>query len=394
MQVKPGWLPSGCIAATLVLAGVAAVGASPASAAVPCSGGSHCYALVDSGTSPVAQGKPPIYISQVGADLEADCLAVNNPDQKETRHASWEMWVETNVSSGGFYSPTNQSWLEAGLANIALNGGPAGFGWLWAENPPSGQYQENWISQAAEDQRRNVTFQYLGGGEWNVAWNGTVVATPTDNAGNAGDVEIGAELAGDNKGQVNAHAWNWQYLPLNGGGWRSAVVSKTGYYPSNPANYNLTWGADPTTGLLDVTVHTTGNSQQCGDPVLKSQAVKAGTAHWTATPTAIRQVAAATIAAHASGHATSATVVRTTRRAATALSHETFVGPGAAASVYLVQETGSFTERVSSPYGTVTDHGNAVSMVIDARTGQVLDWTILRKASNLRALGTVSALPA
>lgn len=319
---------------------------------------------------------------------------MKNPDPQQQRHASWEMWVVTNISSSGRY-PANPSWLEAGLANIALNGGPAGFGWFWAEKTPSGSYHQDWISSAAEDQRRNVTFSYVGGGSWNVAWNGTVVATPGDNTGNAGDVQVGAELAGDNKGQVNAHAWNWQYEPLSGGAWRSAVVSKTGYYPNNPANYSLSWGADPGTGLLDVTVHTTGNSQQCGDTVLKAQAVsaRAGTAHWTASPAALRQVTATTIAAHASGHATSATVVRTTRRAATALTHETFVGPGSAASVYLVQATGAFTEQVSSPYGTVAEHGNAVSMVIDARTGQVLDWAILRKASNLRALGKVSALP-
>jgi hypothetical protein len=391
MRMKPGRLAGGCIATTLMIAGTAVTGARPVSAATPyvCFP-NHCYAVVDGGANIWNQATSPVYLTQVGADLEVDCLGVLNPTSDEQKFVNWEMWVLTNITSDTLPSPV--SWLEEGIRDGSINRGTPGFGWFYAEQTPAGVYSENWVptgNQGVTLQRKNVTFQYLGGSRWNIDLAGTVEATPTDNTGNAGGVQLGAEMSTDSQGQVNAHAWNWQYLPAGGSAWQSVAVSKTGYYPSNPVSYNLTWGADPTTGLLDETVHTTGPSQQCGNPVKKAQVV---TQPWHPSLSAVRQVAAKAVAGRASGHVASATVVRTTRRAATALTSEAFVGPGSADSVYMVQETGSFTELVSSPGGTVTDHGRAVTIVIDAKTGSVLDWTIRPQAVKLSRLGPVAAL--
>jgi hypothetical protein len=374
------------IAATVAFAGAYAAGARPASAAPGCNP-NHCYSVVNGGANPWSNATSPVYLSQAGVDLEADCLAVLNPTSSGLTRVSWETWVATNITGDVF--PQIPSWVEAGIADGSVAGSAPGFGWFWAEQTPSGSYQEHWAGQAAEDQRKNITFRYLGGGSWDVFLAGAVVGNPTDNTGNAGGVQLGAEVAGDNQAQVNAHAWNWQYLNAAGTAWSTVTPSKTGYYPSNPVNFAMTWGADPTTRLLDVTVHTTGNSQQCGDPVLKAQA----STHWHPSLASVRQVAAAALARKATGRATSAAVVHTTRHAATALTGSAVKGPGSTASVYLVQELGSFTERVATPSGKyIIDHGSAITVVIDAATGHVLDWGIEAHPHKLQSLGKVSAL--
>ena len=86
-------------------------------------------------------------------------------------------------------------------------------------------------------------------------------------------------------------------------------------------------------------------------------------------------------------------VVQSTRDAANRLSGSTVAGPAGTAPVYLVQELGSFTAHVSSPRNpSVTIKGGAVTFVIDAKTGMVLDWGIQSHPEKLRSLGKVTDL--
>jgi hypothetical protein len=227
----------------------------------------HCYAESAQGTT---AGHTPIYLNNVGADLEVNCLAVRNDN---TEFANWEMWVETDDTNPNSTTDSGY-WVEEGYtAGTVLSGNTyyTGFQWYWADNRPGGGYNEHFIEWATANQYKNVTVTFAGGSNWDVYLGGSFVGESTNNAAYAGGVTLGAEMAVDNNGQVWANSKNWQYT--NGGSWSPVDPTFTGYINDVPG-YGISQSYNPT----DVSVWTP--SDQCGPSKLTVVVLLRGYFSW------------------------------------------------------------------------------------------------------------------
>jgi hypothetical protein len=206
------------------------LGAGSADAIAGCpSYPSHCHAVARYG--PVA-GQQAYYLNAVGADLEVDCLWVDNP---YTDFVNYELWMTTNNN----YSATGY-WVEGGMTAGTLSHGvgghPTGFLWYWADmRPNGGGYWEHYISDATTGTYTNLSFYWAGNGAWNVYKGGSYVGQSTYNGDWAGGGQTGAESTSPNI-YVSGNTRNWQWL--NGSGrWDWITVDTP--YNNNPGLLSL-----------------------------------------------------------------------------------------------------------------------------------------------------------
>jgi hypothetical protein len=61
--------------------------------------------------------------------------------------------------------------------------------------------------------------------------------------------------------------------------------------------------------------------------------------------------------------------------------------------VYLVQVTGEFTvHEPQAPAQQAPPSGKSMTLIVDASTGQVIDWGVAKDPEDISALGTISSL--
>jgi hypothetical protein len=372
MPGKRGLLISSTVISTLFLFTAVTSNGNSASATDSCGdlSNNHCYGQYYSSD---------LFITQISADIEADCLNVHDTT---TQFDTFEMWMFDYPALGNY-------WIEEGLmagdfpdtSGIWYNG----FQWFWADNRPNGGgFHFHHLYWASNYDRKTVGFVYQGGSTWKVEVNGSGVGTATGEDASGSSSTLGAETAVELKSQVYGHAWNWHYYDT---AWHPVHPSVDVFPTSNPPGYVPSASFNPT----NVTVKTP--NYPCGhlQPQIKPKSAVRPAGELSLRD--VRRIAVTALGSQVTGRAASMSVVQSTRGAANDLSGSTVTGPARTTCVYLVQELGSFTAHVSSRANPdVAIKGGAVTVVIDAKTGVVLDWGIQSHPERLRSLGKVTDL--
>lgn len=204
---KRGWRrwPVRSLTVVAVALGSLAMVPGTANAITGCPGGdpsvNHCYALGYMGDD---FGGSPVWMNAVGTDLLVSCLSVPN---ENTDFANYETWMGTNDNGAA------NTWIEEGYkAGIGFDGKNHGFIWFWADmrSPYPTNYHEHYGPAASVNSFTNVTFSWLGSGNWDVERGGSVIGESAGVGDFAGDSETGAETT-VNAGHVFGESRNFQY---------------------------------------------------------------------------------------------------------------------------------------------------------------------------------------
>lgn len=377
-------------------AAIVAVGGSPASAITGCPRGTtqHCYGL--------GRFNNNNNLHAVGANLYVDCLAVTNRD---TDFINMEMWLTTQNTR-----PINQqNWVEAGMTSGTLYNSPGrekGFIWYWADSySDRGLYYEHYIGAASTRTATNVTFTYEGNNTWGVFKGGTRVGGSGVGA-YPGTVDLGAETT-THQSAVWGNAVDWQYKDRsNNWHWINPIARTTGS--------TITAGVPSGTGRPRAQVYVQTPSWRCGgnppaalqtdaaemhsktpDPAVLLQSEKG-------TESLLRSEVTKVAASLGVPEVGAVNFVASTRNAAVSRTSNTAVLKTdgstqltAASSVtddrpvYVVQTQGSFVKEVGHGRGPVT--GSILEVVVDAETGALTDWGILRDSNNMASLGVTKS---
>ncbi len=399
---------------TVTTAGVVALESPAAAAITGCPKGSskHCYGL-----GRLYQNNN---LHAVGANLYVDCLAVTN---RSTDFVNMEMWLTTQNTR-----PLNQqNWVEAGMTSGTLYSSPGhekGFIWYWADSYTNlGHYYEHYIGGATAGSTTNVTFNWEGPQTWGVYKGGKRVGGSGVGA-YPGDVDLGAEST-TYQTAVWGHGLDWQYKNIAGTwNWVSPSIVTTGS--------TIKAAAASGSGRAHARVNVSTPTWKCGGkpPALRTAvAADAATLLQTdeGTDELLRDKAAQVAAAVGADDLGAIRYVKSTREAAVSRTSETSVqqssddtstgdpattdptatdpsgtdpdgadptaadptadssAPADDRAVYVVQTEGSFVKDVGHDKDPV--QGNVLEMVIDAQTGELTDWGILRDTNGFASLG-------
>lgn len=333
-----------------------------ADAVTACSSGYHCYGedqLEGNGSYP----------SAAGTDLKVDCLGVSDPN---SQFANWEMWFATNTPQVSY-----DTWVEEGMTYGSLQSGQVGFMWYWADERPNGGYSEHYIQNASGGSTTNVSVYYAGSNNDDVYLGGSYVGTSTGNGSGGLYANAGAEVTTTNT-HVNGSSNNFQYQ--NSSGWHSAT-------PNPYDNSGGLWSTYTSGSYLWV---NTG----CNTPAASTKPEA------TSMPSNAEQVRRilAGIGRHAASRTheskpSSIRMAKSTRHQALSLLGGDKVNGNQA--VYAVQLKGTFSSFRRAPQhkkGRIPA-GNTLTVLVDAATGQVTDWSITNtSADTLTRLGPVTTL--
>ena len=377
------WLRVALSAASICLVAVTSLigGGGPASAQNwVCQGATtqnrHCYAQTIWGVTGASGGGTPVSFSEIGADLEIDCLSIGN---LSTDFINYEMWMYTNTN---FQHPM-ATWVEGGYARggSAIGNLPSlSVFRFWADQRSTTglDYAEHFIGNATPGQYIDTGFQWVPNtGNWRVYSNHTQVGTSVNVGAWAGGADLGLEFT-DTQSAGVGNATNWRYKTGVNGVFRAAPV---GWAFINPPGA----GTATSTGA---TQHS-NTANNCAYP-LQAQAR-------TAPPRTVNETQALTEVApefaKSFGDTTPTTskAVATTRAAANKAQNADVAGNEA---VVMLEMTGEFDagNRIRAPHGADVPNqkGTVLTAVIDQATGQLLDWRLSSGApAALASLGHV-----
>jgi hypothetical protein len=358
-------------AALLAVAGLVTFG-PPAGAITGCPSGtvSHCYAIGRMGQNWTGTFVP---INAISGDLVVNCLGVN----QYTDFVNYETWLDTNLN----VDPVGAYWVEEGAKfGIGVTGADEGFQWFWADNRPGGGYWEHYLGGASLNTFTNVRFTWQSGtGNWYVYLAGNYEGTSVNNGAWGGGSDTGIEAT---TASATFEGWTrwWQYADPS---WNWHNVSAAGdgeavYGPLNVNGYIV--GASPG----DEPVQIGQGSNYCTPGTLAVARRHATTA------AGLRALALHASQVNGDSAPQSIQYVRTTRSRIAA-----FTGRSRAADapVYVIQLQGHFDGAYASvPHGHARPSGTTMIIVVNARTGQVTDAGITKKAANLSAFGHLAAI--
>jgi hypothetical protein len=351
---------------TLALTTLSVAWMAPALAITGCPGGEsngHCYGV---GTTGKDRTGTPVWLNAIGTDLYVYCLSVAN---RNTDFANYEAWMDTNDNV-----PSDFTWVEEGMkAGIGVDGNNHGFTWFWADQRPgSGGYHEHYGPGASTGTITNVSFYWLGNGNWNVERGGSVIGESTANGDWAGGGYTGVETT-INIATAVGYSQNWQYADPSWD-WHPAIAGTL-----NQSDGWLSAVADQGTPGSLVSVVNRGG---CGGDVAQPKASPITDA---TAATRLKQIALTAAAANGEMHPVSMEFVATTRKNAQALTGEGVPENNAS---YLVQIRGNFTGyNASIPPHKKIPTGSYLTLTVDAATGFVSDVGLTATAVSLPALG-------
>jgi hypothetical protein len=199
MRIRPVQALSGAFA--LAAASVAVI-APQADAITGCPAGtsSHCYVEGEMGQAWTGSFVP---INAIGGDLYIDCLYVpTNSD-----FVNYESWLDTDLNNAAIDS----YWVEGGAKlGIGVSGAWEGYQWFWADSRPGDGYHEHYLGSASTYAFENVTFTWLGSGDWDVKFGNSVVGESVGAGDFGGGTQTGVETT---NGASGFDSWtrNWQY---------------------------------------------------------------------------------------------------------------------------------------------------------------------------------------
>lgn len=346
------------------------VTAPAASADTNCNGASgHCYAIATIG----GQGNP-IWMNGLSSDLEVDCLAVQDPN---TDFVDYEMWMNTNDNISG-----SNTWIEEGMTAGTLTsapGQPVGFQWYWADQralPGQGfDYWEHYIGAANTNQYVDAGFIWRPNtGDWDV-WH--------DHQLIGGSIGVGAYAGGGQNGIEETTL-------------ASAIVGNTGSWRYADTNNNYVWA--PNQGVYnsrpsDLSVTTNGptvaarTTSDCWPGTTSAQQAPAA----PATDQTIRSAVSNTAKNLGELAPTKISQVKSTRASANKAANNEM---GGNEPIIEVQAHGHFTipGKPNAKGHTAPQSGDTMTLIIDAASGAVTDWSVSTKPPRLETLGTPTPL--
>ncbi|MFC4908143.1 hypothetical protein [Actinomadura gamaensis] len=331
--------------------GCVVLGGAGAAGAAGCSASGHCYAIDSASPRP--------RLTAASADLKVDCLSVANT---AAQFANYEMWVKTNTPRVSF-----DTWVEIGMTSGTLQGGYRGLLWYWADKRPDNSYYEHYLGRARPGRAANVNVMYAGGAKWNVYLGRSYAGTSSGNGVNGLSVDTGAEVT-TTRTTVNGSSSNYQY---RNGGWHAVAPN---VYRS--ANSKGLWSTYAKRGYF----WTNTGCRRLGAAAEKPAPTAPVPNGRSAAAQALGQIGR-TAAANAGERIPSGlSYVRTTRQRAAAATGSRV---NSDESVYVVQMRGNFTaprHPVPGKSGRPVT-GHALTLVIDAATGQVTDWGLTSEMS-------------
>lgn len=346
----------------LLSVAAAVVPASASSADGPeCDHHSHCYGIAN---------YPTGNIDGVGQELWTDCLHLDTPLQDFATH---EMWMWTNAPHTSNMNP----FIEAGYVRGGIAGGDSQtwFRWFWAEWTGTDFYS-HFIANAPVASWNNFSFYKQGNNTWKIYTNGIERGTTVQQASAGTYVQTGGETS---EPQVYSHGKSryLQWHNVGASGWtfgqgaiptaHAGVYSVTTNGWERMEQISLQKICDPLPGRPPGTL---AKSAPTSDEV-KSLAVRFASQAGEKNPTSMEMVS--------------------TKRAA-AQAHVKGGKVDSDQGVYLVQVRGGFTgHMVPRPKGAPAPKGDAITLTIDAATGELTDWS-LGKASDLAKLGKIRKL--
>lgn len=338
----------------------------------------HCWAITYWGSHNGPQGA--ISFSEVGADMEVDCLSLGFLTEN---FINYEMWMYTNTH----YSHNVDTWVEQGYTrgDSAQLGLPTLTPWhFWADsrNPNFLDYAEHYISNAPLGQYIDKGFKWIPNtNNWMVFNNHVQVGTSVNVGAWAGGLQMGLEFT-DRQVAAVGNARNVRYKTGVNGTFVPAPIGGA---------YSLPTGAGTAT--------STGSTQHANTPNNCSYPAAAAPTPQAEIPSpraidptqAVTEVAPQFAKSFGDTTPTSSKAVTTTRAAANKLQDTDIKGNE---TVTMLEMTGEFDaqDRISGPYGAKIPNrkGSTLTAVIDQATGQLLDWRLSNKApSTLASLGQV-----
>lgn len=329
----------------------------------------HCYAISQWG----AQVGAPISFSEVGLDLEYDCIYTPNLSSDFINHETW-MYTNTN------FSHSNPTWIEQGYTN-----GPdltTGTVYLypykyWADQRAANgnyNYAEHFIQYTNPNVRLDTGFQWVPNtNNWRVYNNHQQVGTSTNVGAFAGGADAGLEFT-DLAAAAVGNGYNWRYKDGVNGTFHTAPSQVIYVTPGSGAAVSRQGGnlADNTSGGCP--------AANAAPPAAKAASPESATADLAPSVAKVYG---------GSDKFTSASSVATTRSAANALQGADVVG---VQPVVLLELKGQFTGKQARTPKQVKPSdvtGNTLTVTLDAKTSQVLDWRISSQSHALGKLGKV-----
>lgn len=338
-------------------------------------GCNECYAITTYGIR--AGAKLPS--NAAGVDLEVSCLSVGD---RINDFANWEAWQGTNNNISAW-----DYWVEEGMtAGTVWDGGQpyTGFEWFWADmRPHGGDYNEHFLGDAATGGWTNVSFYWLGDGNWDVLIDGFVVGESTYSGDNSYGGDAGAETTTTNA-TVEGQLDNYQYEDPNGN-WHGV---KPNLEFTEPYPWFGGYAAPGSiTGAYAFVNTGCGAKASRMNAAWRSHAKPISPAD---APTILRATALGVAAQNGEAHPTGLAYVKGTRHQAASLMDTSVTEDDAS---YIIQMHGHFTSYRSGRAGSkARPTGNTMLVVVSATTGQVTDISISNSVRSLIDIAEPRAL--
>jgi hypothetical protein len=287
-----------------------------------------------------------------------------------------EMWLNTNNKPGG-------NWVETGMADGYPTLDPYQY-MYWADQNTHG-YHEHDGATANLNANYSDEISWVGNNSWDVYDNG-LVGTSTSNPGPSTREDWGSETNDSSSGvRVNAFGSSLEYEDTHSV-WHSGIgiggVGNPGYINSPPGQLSSLFAPSslPYSSLQSFDING-----QCGTSSARPQTTTA-----ISTPLAAATIAKTIAATNNVPSPGSVDVVQATREVAMAVVDPTDTVTTNEPS-YVVQMSGDFIGYGAKvPPGAALPTGTNMTVVINASSGRVTDWSIDNSPHPLSALGPVT----
>ncbi|MEU4578915.1 hypothetical protein [Nonomuraea sp. NPDC023979] len=343
---------AGLLGAALVIPASSAVADGP-----ECDFYNHCYGIVEH--------HEPAF-DAVGQELWTDCLVLDPPTPGD--FATHEMWIV--FPDGDF--------IEAGYVKGAVAGGmtESHFRWFWADWNGS-TFTSHYVDSAPILNHINFSMYRNSGGTWQVYVNGVLRGTTTSTYGNANVIMTGGETT---EPKVYSHG-KARYLQSRNAATKAWTWATWDFIGETPGVYDVTHPAYER--MEQISLQNICDPLPGGPP--GTLAAKAP------SMSDVKQLALDVAKQNGDESPEAVELVATKRSAAQA--HLKAGRVDSDQDVYLVQVKGAFVgHAVPRPKGHAAPKGDTLTVTVDAKTGQVTDWSLGASRNDLAKLGAVKKL--
>jgi hypothetical protein len=324
------------------------------------------------------------------------------------------MWLQTAVNTA------EHNFVEVGMTAgtlYAAPGQPQGFMWYWTDfYNDTNDYYEHYIMQATAGTWDNVSIYWEGNSYWGV-WVAGFRVGGSGIGAYPGNVDAGVEMTTPNAA-TEAFFYNWQKADKNWS-WNWTSPNRLVYGDSNLLTafvntaevtaFTPHYACGAPTGIMaskEVVMPTppappphrpdpglrSGSVPPSPDPTRQppysTQEASAPAAPSTQQRADLTAIAQHMASIHKEQNPVNIRYTASTRQAA--LTATTRSRPTGDVSVYVIQMEGHFQKQLRHTKEPLL--GTSMTILVDAQTGQVTDWSIAPEPDDLSQLGPATSL--